>query len=105
MNGADLPVVGQAILDALPPGLPGQSRQTIKRLENYQYIGLIHLCLPNATIINCRRDPRDSGFSAFAMLFLEEQGFTYDRAELGRDFRQSVSNFRRRGRPGAGGAL
>ena len=87
MNGADLPVVGQAILDALPPGLPGQSRQTIKRLENYQYIGLIHLCLPNATIINCRRDPRDSGFSAFAMLFLEEQGFTYDLAELGRHWR------------------
>ncbi len=87
MNGADLPVIGKAILDALPPMLPDQARQTIKRLENYQYIGLIHLCLPNATIINCRRDPRDSGFSAFAMLFLEEQGFTYDLAELGRHWR------------------
>jgi Tfp pilus assembly protein PilF len=87
MNGADLPIIGQTILDALPAGLPGQNRQTIKRLENYQYIGLIHLCLPNATIINCRRDPRDSGFSAFAMLFLEEQGFTYDLAELGRHWR------------------
>ncbi|HEX4197911.1 MAG TPA: sulfotransferase [Caulobacteraceae bacterium] len=87
MNGADLQTIGQAILDALPPGLPGQSRQTIKRLENFQYLGLIHLCLPNATIINCRRDPRDSGFSAFAMLFLEEQGFTYDLAELGHHWR------------------
>jgi Tfp pilus assembly protein PilF len=87
MNGDDTAVVGKAVLDALPPGIPGQSRQTIKRLENYQYIGLIHLCLPNATIINCRRDPRDSGFSAFAMLFLEEQGFTYDLAELGRHWR------------------
>ncbi|HEY5007798.1 MAG TPA: sulfotransferase, partial [Caulobacteraceae bacterium] len=87
MTGDDMAVVGKAVLDALPPGIPGQSRQTIKRLENYQYIGLIHLCLPNATIINCRRDPRDSGFSAFAMLFLEEQGFTYDLAELGRHWR------------------
>ena len=87
MTGADLPVVGKAILDALPAGLAGQGRQTIKRLENYQYIGLIHLTLPNATIINCRRDPRDSGFSAFAMLFLEEQGFTYDLTELGRYWR------------------
>ena len=87
MTGADLPIIGNAILDALPAGLAGQGRQTIKRLENYQYIGLIHLCLPNATIINCRRDPRDSGFSAFAMLFLEEQGFTYDLAELGRHWR------------------
>jgi len=87
MNGPDLKTIGQVYLDALPPGLPGETRQTMKRLENFQYIGLIHLCLPNATIIHCRRDPRDSGFSAFAMLFLEEQGFTYDLAELGRHWR------------------
>jgi Tfp pilus assembly protein PilF len=87
MNGADLQTIGQFFLDALPPGLPGQSRQTIKRLENFQYLGLIHLCLPNAVIINCRRDPRDSGFSAFSMQFLEEQGFTYDLAELGHHWR------------------
>jgi tetratricopeptide (TPR) repeat protein len=87
MNGNDLQTIGQVFVDALPAMLPGQSRQTIKRLENYQYIGLIHLCLPNAVIINCRRDPRDSGFSAFSMLFLEEQGFTYDLTELGRHWR------------------
>ncbi len=83
MNATDLGVIGQAILDRLPPGLPGQSRQTIKRLENFEYLGLLHLCLPNATLIHCRRDARDSCFSAFATLFLEKQDFSYTMEELG----------------------
>ena len=32
MNSLDLSTIGQAFLDALPPVLPGQSRQTVKRL-------------------------------------------------------------------------
>jgi hypothetical protein len=87
MNSVDLSLIGQTFIDALPPGLAGQGRQTIKRLEDFQYLGLIHLCLPNAAIIHCRRDPRDTGLSAFAILFLEEQAFSYDIAELGRYWR------------------
>ncbi len=77
MNEVDLRLIGQACLDNLPAGLPGQSRATLKRLENFEYLGLLHLCLPNATLIHCRRDARDSCFSAFATLFLEKQEFSY----------------------------
>jgi Tfp pilus assembly protein PilF len=87
MNDADLRLIGQSCLDHLPPGLPGQSRQTLKRLENFEYLGLLHLCLPNATLIHCRRDARDSCFSAFATLFLEKQDYTYTFDELGRYWR------------------
>ena len=84
MTEADLRAVGQACLEALPPATAGQSRVTIKRLENFEYLGLLHLCLPDATLIHCRRDQCDTCFSAFAMLFVEEQGFSYDLQELGR---------------------
>jgi Tfp pilus assembly protein PilF len=87
MNDTDLRLIGQACLDHLPPGLPGQTRQTIKRLENFEYLGLLHLALPNATLIHCRRDARDSCFSAFATLFLDKQHFTYSQEELGRYWR------------------
>ena len=87
MNETDLRVIGQTILDHMPPGLPGQSRQTLKRLENFEYLGLLHLCLPNATLIHCRRDARDSCFSSFATLFLEKQHFSYTMEELGRYWR------------------
>ncbi len=87
LNEADLRAVGQACLDAMPPAPSAESRVTIKRLENFEYLGLLHLCLPDATLIHCRRDPRDGCFSAFAMPFLEEQGYSYDLEELGRYWR------------------
>ncbi len=87
MTAADLCAVGKAILEALPRGLPGQTRLSLKRLEDFQYIGLIHLCLPNATIIHCRRDPRDTCFSAYSIPFLGDQLFSYTFDELGRYWR------------------
>jgi Tfp pilus assembly protein PilF len=87
MNEADLNAFATAFLAALPAGLPGQTRLTAKRLENFEFLGLIHLCLPNATLIHCRRDPRDSCLSAFAMLFVDEQAFSYELTELGRYWR------------------
>jgi len=87
MNEADLGVLANTLLGELPAAAPGKGRLTIKRLENFELLGLIHLALPNATLIHCRRDPRDSLFSAFAMLFVDEQGFSYDLADLGRYWR------------------
>ena len=79
--------LGQNYLNLLAKGLPGQTRLTDKRLENFEYLGLIHLLMPNATIIHCRRDPRDSGFSALALRFSESQEYSYDMEELGRYWR------------------
>ena len=39
--------------------------------NNFRHIGLIHLILPNAKIIDARRDPMDCCFSCFKKLFAE----------------------------------
>jgi len=87
MVGVDCKTIGQAYLNALPAGPAGQGRTTDKRLENTEFLGLIHLILPNAPIIHVRRDPRDMAFSCFALLFSEGQQWTYDMAELAAHYR------------------
>jgi hypothetical protein len=83
LTANDLKVIADLYLDALPKGSEGEVHSTEKFLTNYEYIGLIHLALPNAVIINCNRDLRDCAWSAFAMPFVEEQEFSYDLEELG----------------------
>jgi tetratricopeptide (TPR) repeat protein len=51
--------------------------------NNWAHVGLIHLILPNARIIDARRHPLACGFSNFKQHFARGQGFTYDLAELG----------------------
>jgi tetratricopeptide (TPR) repeat protein len=88
MTGQDCRNLGRAYLDGLPPAGPGETRLTDKGLTNYEHIGLIHLALPGASIINCRRDPRDIALSAFAIQFNPgHQEFSYDLADIGRYWR------------------
>lgn len=61
-----------------------------KMPNNFAHVGLIHLILPNATIIDARRHPMATGFSAFKQHFSRGQGFTYDLGELGRYYREYV---------------
>ena len=56
--------------------------------SNYNFIGLIHLALPNARIIHVLRDPVDTCISCFSKLFSGEQNHTYDLAEIGRYYRR-----------------
>ncbi|MEM8725932.1 MAG: sulfotransferase, partial [Pseudomonadota bacterium] len=55
-----------------------------KMPNNFRHIGLIHLILPNAKIIDARRAPMDCCFSGFKQLFAEGQEFTYGLTEIGR---------------------
>lgn len=48
-----------------------------KMPNNFRHIGLIKLILPNAKIIDARRDPMACCFSGFKQLFAEGQEFTY----------------------------
>ncbi|MEM1402486.1 MAG: sulfotransferase [Pseudomonadota bacterium] len=54
-----------------------------KMPNNFRHIGLIKLILPNAKIIDARRDPMACCFSGFKQLFAEGQEFTYDLTDLG----------------------
>ena len=58
-----------------------------KMPNNFHHIGLIHLILPNARIIDARRHPMAGCFSCYAQLFARGQTFTYDLVDLGRYYR------------------
>ncbi|MCH7696811.1 MAG: sulfotransferase [Proteobacteria bacterium] len=61
-----------------------------KMPNNFRHIGLIHLILPNAKIIDARRDPMACCFSGFKQLFAEGQEFTYGLEEIGRHYKGYV---------------
>ena len=65
-----------------------------KMPNNFQHIGLIHLILPNARIIDARRHPMASCFSAFKQHFAQGQSFSYDLTDLGRYYRDYVALMR-----------
>ncbi len=61
-----------------------------KNPNNFVFIGLLKLALPNAKIINARRHPLDSCFGSFKQLFASGQPFSYDLVELGEYYLQYV---------------
>ena len=58
-----------------------------KMPNNFRHVGLIKLILPNAKIIDARRNPLDCCFSGFKQLFAEGQEFTYDLQDIGQYYR------------------
>jgi len=63
---------------------------TDKMPNNFRHIGLIRLILPNAKIIDARREPMACCFSGFKQLFAEGQEFSYDLTDIGRYYRDYV---------------
>jgi tetratricopeptide (TPR) repeat protein len=61
-----------------------------KMPNNFAHVGLIHLMLPNARIIDARRHPLGCCFSCYKQHFARGQNFTYDLTELGRYYRNYV---------------
>jgi tetratricopeptide (TPR) repeat protein len=61
-----------------------------KMPNNFHYIGLIQAILPKAKIIDARRHPMASCFSAFKQHFAQGQAFSYDLTDLGRYYRDYV---------------
>jgi len=58
-----------------------------KMPNNFRHIGLLHLMLPNARIIDARREPMACCFSNFKQLFASGQEFTYSIEDLARYYR------------------
>jgi hypothetical protein len=58
-----------------------------KMPNNFRHIGLIHLMLPNAKIIDARREPMACCFSNLKQLFANGQEFTYSIADIARYYR------------------
>ncbi len=67
-----------------------------KMPNNFLHIGLIKLILPNAKVIDARRDPMDCCYSCYKQLFAEGQDFTYDQEAVGlyyRDYQKIMEHW------------
>jgi len=58
-----------------------------KMPNNFRHVGLLHLMLPNARIIDARREPMACCFSNFKQLFASGQEFTYSIDDIARYYR------------------
>jgi len=67
-----------------------------KMPNNFAHVGLIHLILPNAKIIDARRHPMGCCFSGYKQHFARGQNFTYGQADIGRyycDYVELMAHF------------
>lgn len=99
MSGGEFPETVQRFADAdfERPGLeyietvrkqaPDTRYITDKMPENFNYIGLLKLILPNAKVIHCRRDPADTCLSIFKTYFTGKHEYSNDLGELGRYYK------------------
>ena len=88
MSAADFNALGQRYLrDTRAYRLEARPRFIDKMPNNFRHLGLIHLMLPNAKIIDVRREPMACCFSNFKQLFAQGQEFTYSLEDLARYYR------------------
>ena len=75
--------MGKKFIDETMMHRDGAPMFTDKMPNNFRHIGLIHLIMPNAKIIDARRYPLDCCFSMFKQLFAQGQEFSYGLKEAG----------------------
>jgi len=68
-------------------GKPGIPFFIDKMPNNFRHLSLIHLMLPNARIIDARREPMACCFSNLKQLFAKGQEFTYSIEDIARYYR------------------
>jgi tetratricopeptide (TPR) repeat protein len=68
----------------------GEPRFTDKNPGNWRSIGLIHAMLPNARIIDIRREPMDCCFANYSQHFAAGVNYSYGLTEMGSQYRQYV---------------
>lgn len=112
MHHGESPLYPQNLWDITPEKLTALGEQFIedtkvhrqggvyfidKMPNNFRHIGLIKLILPNAKIIDARRDPMACCFSGFKQLFAEGQEFTYGLDNIGQyytDYLELMSHWK-----------
>jgi tetratricopeptide (TPR) repeat protein len=87
MSGADLRALGEKYLADTRIYRDGKPRFIDKMPNNFRHIGLIHLMLPNARIIDARREPMACCFGNLKQLFASGQEFAYGTDDIARYYR------------------
>ena len=90
MSAAELSALGQEYIDTTRIHRQDAPFFTDKMPNNFRHIGLIHLILPTARIIDARRNSMDCCWSGYKQLFAEGQEFTYGLDDIGHYYRAYV---------------
>jgi tetratricopeptide (TPR) repeat protein len=91
LSGAQLRTLGERYIESTRPIRKTGAPFFIDKMpNNWLYVGLIELILPNATIIDARRHPIGCCLSCYKQHFARGQSFTYDLEDLGLYYRDYV---------------
>jgi hypothetical protein len=94
MNAEEFAKLGADYLAATRIYRTGKPFFIDKMPNNLRHVGLIHLMLPNARIIDARREPMACCFSNFKQLFAQGQEFSYSIEDLARYYRMYLQLMR-----------
>ena len=99
LNANDLEALGERYLEMVRPHRKLNRPFFIDKMgNNFLRLGLLHLILPNAKVIDVRRNPLACCFSNFTQLYANGQNDTYrltDLASLYRDYVDLMAHFDR----------
>jgi predicted Zn-dependent protease len=87
MTAADFAALGETYLSDTRVYRTDKPFFIDKMPNNFRHIGLIHLMLPNARIIDARREPMACCFSNLKQLFAHGQEFSYSIDDIARYYR------------------
>ena len=87
LSGEELRRLGERYLAETRIYRRGRAHFIDKMPNNFRHVGLIHLMLPNARIIDARREPMACCFSNLKQLFASGQEFTYSIDDIARYYR------------------
>lgn len=73
-----IPILAEGYLNRLKDWEPKAERIVNKLPGNFLFVGLIRILFPNAAIIHCIRDPRDTLISCFFARFNHGLNFSFD---------------------------
>jgi len=91
LSPAELRELGERYLTSTRPLRKATAPFFVDKMpNNWMYVGLIHLMLPNAKIIDARRHPLGCGFSCFKQHFARGQNFAYSLEDIGHYYRNYV---------------
>jgi len=87
MPADELRALGEKYLADTQIYRTGKPRFIDKMPNNFRHIGLIHLMLPNAKIIDARREPMACCFGNLKQLYARGQEFVYSVEDIARYYR------------------
>jgi tetratricopeptide (TPR) repeat protein len=90
----DFRALGERYITDTRPHRTGKAFFVDKMPNNFCHIGVIHLMLPNAKIIDMRREPMACCFSNLKQLFARGQEFSYSVEDIARYYRSYLELMR-----------